>query len=158
MLISLYKLDLFVVRPIGTSLDAVADVLIDALDRDSTAVLRVASRRHLIIVPGRRHDDIGHLCRGSGTAIIAHYVFDDSSDLSQRLSFLVIAARGRGVRFRVVVALTRRQDHPSVAANRTSQGLVGCHSDIVGRHLLRLLLSKLLLIWIVVALTLRTVN
>ena len=160
MLISLYQLYLFVMWTIGTSLNAVADIFINALNRHSTSVLGVASSRHLVVVISRRcHDDIWHLSRGSSTSIATHDVLDDPSDFPEWLSFLVITARGRRIRFRVVVALTRRQNHPSVTAVRPTQRLVCCHCDVVRWHLLSLLLSKLLrLVWVVITLALGTVN
>ena len=50
MLISLYKLNLLVMRAIRAALNTVTNVFIDALNRHSTSVLGVASCRHLIVI------------------------------------------------------------------------------------------------------------
>ena len=84
MLISLYQLYLFVMWTIGTSLNAVADIFINAFNRHSTTVLGVAGSRHLVVVISRRcHDDIGHLSRGSSATIATHDVLDDPSDFAE---------------------------------------------------------------------------
>lgn len=159
MLISLYQLYLFVVWTIGTSLNAVAYIFINAFNRHSTSILCVASCRHLVVViPGWCHDNVRHLSRWSTTYIATHNVLDDSGDFTEWLSFLVIPARRRGIRFWVVVSLTGGQYHPSVSAVLSTKSLIGCHCDIVCWDLLRLLLSKLRLVWIVITLALRTVN
>jgi hypothetical protein len=53
MLISLYQLYLFVVGTIGTSLNTVADIFINAFNRHSTSILGVASSGHLVVVISR---------------------------------------------------------------------------------------------------------
>ena len=84
MLISLYQLYLFVVWTIGSSLNAVADIFINALNRHSTSVLGVAGSRHLVVVISRRcHYDIGHLSRRSSASIATHNVLDDPGDFSE---------------------------------------------------------------------------
>lgn len=159
MLISLYQLYLFVVWTIGASLNAVADIFINTFNRHSTSILGVAGSRNLVVVISRWcHYDIRHLSRRSSASIATHHVLDDTCDFTKWLSFLVITTRRRRIRFRVVVALTRREDHTSVPAVWPSQRLIGCHRDVVCWHLLSLLLSKLRLVWVVVTLTLRTVN
>ena len=84
MLISLYQLYLFVMWTIGTSLNAVADIFINAFNRHSTSILGVAGSRHLVVVISRRcHDDIWHLSGGSSASIATHNVLDDPSDFSE---------------------------------------------------------------------------
>jgi len=69
---------------IGTSLDAVADIFINAFNRHSTSVLGVASSWHLVVVISRRcHYDIGHLSRRSSATIATHDVLDDPSDFPE---------------------------------------------------------------------------
>ena len=69
---------------IGTSLNAVADIFINAFNRHSTSILGIAGSRHLVVVISRRcHYDIGHLSRGSSATIATHDVLDDPSDFSE---------------------------------------------------------------------------
>ena len=98
-------------RSIRASFDAITDVFIDSLDGHCTSILCIASCWHLVVVPRGSHDYVWHLCRGGCGSTIAHDVFDDSCDLSNRLSFLVISTRRRCIGFRVVVSLPRRQEH-----------------------------------------------
>jgi hypothetical protein len=98
MLICLNQLYLFIVlygtytatvRPV---LDAVTYILVNSLNGHSTAIIVVSASvviggrqatTHLIIIPGRCQHNIGHLSRGRGTVISIHYVFDNSSYLTQ---------------------------------------------------------------------------
>lgn len=97
MLICLNQLYLFIVldgtytatvRPI---LDAVTYVLVNSLNGHSTAIIISSSvvviggrqASHLIIIPGRCQHNVGHLSRWGGTVISIHYVFDNSSYLTQ---------------------------------------------------------------------------
>jgi hypothetical protein len=97
MLICLNQLYLFIVldgthtATVWPILDAVTYVLVNSLNGHSTAIIISSSvvviggrqAAHLIIIPGRGQHNVGHLSRWRGTVISIHYVFDNSSYLTQ---------------------------------------------------------------------------
>jgi hypothetical protein len=136
MLICLNQLNLFIVLNgtytpnVRSVLDAVTYILVNSLNGHSTAIVVCASgiiggrqASHLIIIPWRGQHNIGHLSRWRDAVICIHYVFDNPSNLTQRLSFLVITARWRRIRLGIVISLSWLEDH-STRAIVLGSGLV----------------------------------